>query len=1179
MKIRRVDVRQLPGIDEPFTVHFGEGLNLMVGRNGSGKTSVCRGLRATLWPEHERFRGAHIASEWVRGEARWHATLEDGFVRWQRDGTPVDDVDLPPQEAARCFSISVRDLIRDPHGTDESIAEGVVRALAGGFDLGAVQEKQFQLGARHGRHEQKAVNELRGRVRALKNDEEDLARREATLEELGRRREVAREAQRQRIDLMVAEEAIELRRKLARAERRLQEFSDGMQRLRGGELDTLRREQGLLRDEEARRQRTSEALVLCRRRLEQLDLAEAIENADLEAWKQRARELAQRQSRIDREAGRYAELREAADTLRSHPLVLPAEAVKNVDAEALHALESLLRDAQRIDKERQEIDARSAVLHRVASANSAREVESGISFLRSWLALDSNPPWAPSTAWILAALAGLAAAFLWSLDVRVAAALVGVAATVGGMATFLEVRRRRHRGQVDERREAFLATSLTAPASWDNEAVRARQVALEDDWRNAALAEKERSALAELEERQARLENEEKELQRRRMELYESFGIEPSRLDIEFLTVAHCVAKLFELEAEATGVARELAADREVVLQTLSELNEFLTQHGEPGVSDVSAVMARLDSLQQRCVQFAQRHEESERLTLALAEHDAKAAELEGRIAAIFENVGLEASAEHELVQWSNAFEEYRSAVEEQNACARTLQDVEERLRKRRPDWMSLDEDALLLTRQEVDARVRELESINQQMGSIEDSVERQRHSSELEIELAAVDAAEQRLAAKRSEAMFKAAGSFLLQRVSREYQRKQSPRVLQLAADLFRRFTHNRYELIVDDRRDDRRDGSQRPTFRALETASGHGKALGELSGGTHLQLLLAVRLAFALSSERDGDPMPIVLDEVLTTTDPERFQAVAESLVVLIRDQGRQVIYTSAQPAEIAAWQSAFEDAGLAGPHLIDLDAIRGAEAAVSDVRALAPPREFVVPEPAGLSAEEYADHIAVPVLRPGRGSGAVHLFYLLRGDLEWLHRLLSVRLETVGQLKSALEAGALPSLLPGVEIPRLAALIELVESFCDLWRIGRGRPVRLEALRAAGLTATAVERLRAPLDRCGGDARALLKAIDEKRVKNFRRDQRDKLADYLLQDGHLDVRDILDSDAMRDRVLARLRRVIESGELTPEEVTRRLRELEHCANVGEADTRAGVAGPGAARPPATPGSVSLS
>ena len=62
--------------------------------------------------------------------------------------------------------------------------------------------------------------------------------------------------------------------------------------------------------------------------------------------------------------------------------------------------------------------------------------------------------------------------------------------------------------------------------------------------------------------------------------------------------------------------------------------------------------------------------------------------------------------------------------------------------------------------------------------------------------------------------------------------------------------------------------------------------------------------------------------LDEVLTTTDPERFVAVVKSLLVFARDEGRQIVYLTANPADVVQWDRVLQGEGLGTATAIDCE-----------------------------------------------------------------------------------------------------------------------------------------------------------------------------------------------------------------------------------------------------------------
>ena len=80
-------------------------------------------------------------------------------------------------------------------------------------------------------------------------------------------------------------------------------------------------------------------------------------------------------------------------------------------------------------------------------------------------------------------------------------------------------------------------------------------------------------------------------------------------------------------------------------------------------------------------------------------------------------------------------------------------------------------------------------------------------------------------------------AGNQLADFLARKERERERPAVFRRAQELFVDITHGHFQLDIDDR-------SGTPAFRAVDTRQQRGLTLDELSSGTRLQLLLAVKL-----------------------------------------------------------------------------------------------------------------------------------------------------------------------------------------------------------------------------------------------------------------------------------------------------------------------------------------------
>ena len=301
-------------------------------------------------------------------------------------------------------------------------------------------------------------------------------------------------------------------------------------------------------------------------------------------------------------------------------------------------------------------------------------------------------------------------------------------------------------------------------------------------------------------------------------------------------------------------------------------------------------------------------------------------------------------------------------------------------------------------------------------------------------------------------------------------------------------------------------------------ETASGALLPLSALSVGTRMQLLLALRVAFARQVERGCESLPFFIDEALATSDPERFRAVAQALNELARDDDRQVVYLTSQPEDVAAWMA------LGIPvNAIDLDAIRQGARGQTDWTSRSVEPAARVPAPDGMDAPTYAKMLNVPTIDPFAPVEAVHPFHILRDDLDILHRLLSIGLGTCGALEGFLRDPNLSGGFHSESRVMLSRRLRWLHSYLAAWRIGRGRLIEPGDLAVSPLSDTFRPRIEALIDPVGGDPRALMDALDERAVARFGQKPREDLRAWLYEKGFLDDRTVLDADGRLQRVIA--------------------------------------------------------
>ena len=1148
MRLRRLRVDRLPGIHPGFELtDVDPGVNIVVGPNASGKSSVLRAVQALLYPEEQRGSGVILEALFEDDDGELRVSRAGDAVSWSRDGRAVPRPSLPEHHLLGCYTLGVEDLTA-PGTTDAHIARQLALELSGGYDLAEVRERGPFRGRGSGQSEAKRLQRATEALNAVLREREQLVQQEEQIERWLRQEREAEAAADDADDHDHALGLIEARRDVERARAELDRFPEGMERLVGGEaerLDALHSEIEASEAELAAARRRDEAAG---RTLEISGLEHsALKRSDLEERNQLLKEMQREASELaaleDRRRDTQAELELARSVLG--PEARPGARPK-LDPATLSAVDAALEAKRSVDAELRELRHE---LDRLPTPDDEEDpperLKTARDALAAWLSAARRPRWTAARGLGLALVLGggggaLALAFLGGAQTLPLAALAG--ALLAGLPLLL--RDGAAARERDQARERFRRSGLAAPETWDAPDVSRRLHALETAVARAESLRAQLEQRSEAERRRAAAQARQAEAERALGKLAERVGFDPAALDAGLERWLRLVDAVDRAEVKLRGIEARRTPRRQRLDASTAALRAFLDEHGETvdePAPPVALLESRWSALSARLTMRddARKDREAARAAIERTERDLERARTAVR--SLLAGAGMDAGdgeaglrdAERELHQRLGRLDAYRQRSEALRAAELREGDRRQEL-AHRPDLLARadadDAEGLRAGLEELRQTAAAAKEISERIAVTRERV--RRAGTERNLERAhqerqeASDALDDRL----DEALYAEAGAFLLDTVESEHEQTSQPDALRRAASWFRRFTRDQYELLFD--------GGRQGDFAARETASGERRSLSELSTGTRAQLLLAVRVAFATEAERGRAPLPLFLDEALTTADVERFRAVGRSLSVLAREGGRQLFYLTARPEDALLWDARSErdatpsarDGTVAerdgAPHLIDIARVRRLGQAVAGPEALALPAHSGPPAPDGATPEAYGAALGVPPVDPWRPGDACHLFHLLRDDLPLLHRLLRAGVERLGTLRAFLRSDGARPLLTGAERARLDARAAAVDPFLEGWRRGRGRPVDRPALEASdAVTPTFLDRVDDLSARVGGDARALLEGLENGEVVRFRNDAREQLREWLLDHGYLDDRPALDEAGLRQRVLAAL------------------------------------------------------
>jgi len=1107
MYVSYLRVRSAPGLARGIEIEGLEpGLVLLFGPNASGKSTIGRTLRGTLWPElapqnvdaRSTWRRAHP----IEGGALLQATMVFGSSRWEGEGY------APAQALAGTCHLTLHDLLATNAASDQQIVNQIQRELAGGFDLSALKAP---VPPRHRPTAslKKGADSADKHLRNLLSVTRDLAEEEAELAALRAQATQAAAAPTQLAQVRRAQQRLDVLAQLRRIDDALAALAPDLATLPadahgGSQVRIL-----------AARKRETEA-ELARGRLAEKgqakerasfpgevpgeDALTALEarGAALVASAQSARQVGEEHAA---QQGKVAELTRQVWT-SSTPRGLPRQR----DMEELAGAISKLQAANAVaDGILGPGPARAAPL----TETERTRLQDARSTLRRWLStprpmvapLSGTPN--PNALLILlivgAVLLGIGALLALTLPGPWSwAAVVFGATTVGAAlgAWFgprVTVTVQAPATSETDRLEREYQQSKRPGVAWTlqgvQDAIGEIDRELDDSHQRAQYAADE----GRRQSAKAKADQDVRALKDQLAAVAGRLGLASDLPELALTTQADRLQKLGDAQAAlATAEARVAAAEAEVTREA-QDLRAAITALRLPGPSDLSTpgglhVAAGAARRRRQDWKIAEQAEADARRALATAEREVSTATLERDT--WLQQCGVTVATADTLLTRAQDKALWEELTQARRDHARDLEDLDRDLPAHLPDTA----DGLSAAVERLTTLADALHTVTAQIAKIESRVQDATGGRSIQHALAERAAATDALLIERDLQREAHTATALIGWLRQRRTREDAPALLDAARRWFSRFTRNRYELLVDDA----------GGFCALDTETHQRPSLSELSDGTRVQLLLAARLAFVERAEGGGEATPLFLDEVLSTTDSERFAAVATAVLELAR-AGRQVFYATANEAEVYAWREAARAGGFAEPRLVVL----GRATAIDDWTP--PPRlpeaAGPLPRPEGHDAFSWMNLAGLPRPSLHDSVDGWPVALLLHDRLGDAHRAAERGLLRFGQVRLAGAAGGLAE--DGLAVVQARA--NAVRGALDGLRVGRGRQVTWGDVEQTGsISDTFRERVRDQLMIHRDDAQGFVVAVRD--LKGFRTMAADTLQSRLEEMGILDRRDPL-------------------------------------------------------------------
>lgn len=1119
------------------------GINIIYGPNASGKTTTARSFQGVLWPSLLPASSVSLRAAFRVEEEEWHLETDNRYLRCLRQGVETSSPVSSPSESAVYYRLSLPDLLA---ADDAPLAQVIQRESIGGFDIDGVADRlDWRKGNySRGKSEVKALEESILAARKARAAQEELRERERDLKVLREDRELARKARSRLTSLERAEERAERLQELQLSKQELESFPEALQYLQGDEDDRLTQLRAEIEEYQRKRQREESRIASARLRLQEEKLPEdGLSSESLHELEERIDRLNQIESQKNGQARELEKSRKKASDLvaRVHSEIKLTR-LAEVDAPAIDLLSRLLRKAEEL---RGQVAAREALrnwLGNVEEPADIEQLERSRNLLIEWLASPDEQ------------IDRTLRRFLWSIPAVLLLFAVAfyllqspgwmVAALIAAFAGLVWlIRGLRKSDRQAGFREDYEASSMERPAEWNRPQIKALADTLSRRLDQERLKQEKWSYWQTRSAPREEMESLRGEVENLRREVGEKLGGAPASDELKLVWLADQLRQWQQAVCEVKEFDQTVNQREEELRLEFEKTNAKLQACGCLAVHDLSEARARLKGLKQRWEKYQEADRDLKESQKMLREEILPRLQtLSEERRRLFSKIRLSEPEEDKLKDWLRQLQIYREVREKVEMLSGEV-DRLGRLLQSEPELLEKPLEELQEERRLTQAQAEKEEELLKEISSIEARIEIAKKGHSLEEALEAVERARESLRRLRSEELDARLGSLLADRLREETQGKNLPPVFHHARQLFSTISRGRYELNLVP--------SIPPAFQLLETRTRRPRALQELSSGTRLQLLVAVRMAFVEFQEQSL-LLPLILDETLANSDENRARALIEAALEVAR-KGRQVFYFTAQNDEVGKWNSILAKVSTeeVPRNVIDLSEVRGlGEAERMDPIPLQSPVTPSVPSPNGLSHEEYGSRLKItPVPLLDEGASHLHLWYLIE-DVNLLHRVLQKEVSTWGQLAVFLKDDLTEAVLnvPASAFVSTRAAARAAETMVRAKEVGKGKPVDRVAILESGFSKTQrlIEETIRLAEAVGGDAARLLQELEKGAVKGFRAASRERLQEFLEEHGYLDLRSPLTPQEIRTRALSVVKEELQRNEISVEEIDRLLHRL---------------------------------
>lgn len=1148
LRIKELTIGRMPGFQSGMAPlsDLSPHINIITGPNAAGKSTTARAIQKLIW-QHNTDQ-VDIDGRAEIGEEPWTIRIESSRHIVQRNGVDDELSGIPSAEGRNRYMLALHELIKDD---GEDLAELIIRESVGGYDpdrAGSELGYSDRLSTT-GMGEYKTYSKAEQALSESKEKQKKVKEEEQKLTSLSKERQKAEQAAKKAVVYDLAAQKLKAEQSYQELRDQKNQFPEVLDKAHGEELqrvDEIETEIASAREAIRSAEKTIDE---CNNQLNDVTIPETgVPEKHLDELEHRTERISVLETEIEELESESKKLRKSRDEARRRiGKDVSTDGWSGLNLDEIGDLDQFLQEAHRVAGEKRILEKEIEELEKENQPVSGdrERINQGITSLAQWL--KEVPDGREFPSWVIITIAVL------SVASAVAGYLIPIAGLTGlGLIFLLSIYgliQLQHKGNDHKeavRIEDYRSTGLNPPEEWDPERVRERLDTLTAELRDvhwqehiSQKLESRRERLDDLAGRIKHVEQQGSDLKNRLSALPELPFDEP----VSYTELSVFIKYVQQWQSDQTkyvSLTEKLDEKESQYSQEMEAISKLISTYSFGEVHDSAEAGAAYKSLKKQEEQRRKNEEEIARQQKAVETQQIFINGKQGDLKKIYKKFEISVDEKEELRKLLDRLEEYKKVTNECEIAKREFSSAKYALEahslfeEERDLLNEFTLDQVVETQQKLAEQAELVHSLRDEIAEIEAKVKAVKSGNSLEKALNERDEAVEGLKQLYEQNLSSITGQLLVDEIKEQMREQNRPKVFKEANRLFNRITKGRYELKIDEK--------EKPDFRAYDTVEKIGRSLDQLSSGTRIQLLMAVRLAF-VEIQESSIQLPILADELLANSDDMRAEAIIEALTEISRE-GRQVFYFTAQGDEVAKWESYLKREGT-GDHKVFYLTGQSGDPGFMKSQPDRDPIRLVreIPEPGSMSYSAYGEKLNVPAFNPlTHEPEQLHLWYLME-HAQILHMTISFGIEYWGALESFLAEGGVIDGLDDQQIKKMREKAEVLERYLSLYRQGRPRPIDRSVLEKSGAVSDSfIDAVSDKLKELNGNPERLLEALRNSEVSGFRTNKMEDLENYLLELDYIDSRDPMDPDSLT----VALQAYISNLELSGKEAGRFMRNV---------------------------------